>query len=548
MNDYKTGAEPRAMIGDVPVFCTYDEILDAEKVIGNPRNPNTHPKEQVELLAKIITATGWRANITISRLSGFVVKGHGRLAAAIHAGMKQVPVEYQNYTSEAEEWADLTADNRLAELADMNNTMLADLLSEIDTGEIPLELTGYSDEDLEGLIEAIAGEDDAEPNDQDNEYDPPCSPMSRRGDLWILGEHRLICGDATDAATIERLMDGEVAAMVHTDPPYGVSYTGGTGTKQKDGSRKSKWEEEAWDTYETEEDFVQRLLIPAFNNYRRNTIPRAAFYIWHPNQNRRAFEDAMEKAGLIERQYLIWFKDSLILGHCDYQISHEPCFYASKDGETPNWYGDRKQESVLTITARQNGMMETVVGNGLVLTDGMGANIYITRKQPKNKKVRYVRLEPDTPLFLYDEDKSTTIWQADRQNNPLHPTQKPVELPVRAIENSSQPGDIVLDFFGGSGSTLLGAELTGRRCFTTEISPAFCDVIVSRYMVQTGNLGAVCIRDGKEIPYIDMVREWAAANGKEEEVNAMRIPIVVIKKIMRVGEDESEAMNHGQEE
>ena len=532
MNDYKTTAEPRAMIGDVPVFCVHDELIPIGKAVPNPKNPNNHPKEQIELLAKIIQAQGWRQPITISTRSGLIVKGHGRLQAAVLMGADKVPVDFQNYASEAEEIADLTADNRLAELAEMSSTMLAEILADFDTGEMPMELTGYTEEDLEGILNAIAGEDDAEPNDQDNEMDQPLSPMSKKGDLWLLGPHRLICGDAADEKTIEKLMDGEKAAMVHTDPPYGVKYNGGTGTKQKDGSRKSKWEAEKWDTYESNDDFINRLLVPVFNNYRKNTIDSAAFYIWHPNQNRKAFEIAMEKAGLIERQYLIWFKDSLILGHCDYQISHEPCFYASKDGETPNWYGDRKQESVLVVTGRQNGMMETVIGNGLVLTDGKGAKLYITRKVPKDKKVRYIRMEEDTPLYLYDEDKTTTIWQADRQNNPLHPTQKPVELPIRAIENSSQPDDIVLDFFGGSGSTLLGAEITGRRCYTAEISPVFSDVIISRYVLHTGNLGVTCIRDGKEYSYIDLVREWAAENGKEEEVNAMRTPVVVVTKIV----------------
>jgi len=138
----------------------------------------------------------------------------------------KVPVEYQDYSSEAEEYADLTADNRIAELADMNNTMLADLLAEIDTGEIPLELTGYTEEDFSSIIDSIIGVDDAEPNDQDDEHEQALPPMSKPGDLWILGPHRLICGDATDEATIDRLMDGEKAAMVHTDPPYGVSYQG----------------------------------------------------------------------------------------------------------------------------------------------------------------------------------------------------------------------------------------------------------------------------------------------------------------------------------
>lgn len=536
-------SNPREMIGDIPVYCAYDDIVEVGKMVPNPRNPNQHPHEQLRMLAQIIKNQGWRNPITVSNRSGFIVKGHGRLQAALLLESEKVPVEYQNYASEAEEMADLMADNRLAELADMNNTMLAELLADFDTGELPIELTGYTEQDMEGILDAIAGADDAEPNDQDDEHEQPCSPMTKPGDLWILGPHRVICGNAADAATIDRLMDGEKAAMVHTDPPYGVDYTGGAGTKQKDGSRKSKWEFETWDTYEDNDDFINRLLIPALNNYRKHTIPEAGFYIWHPNQNRRAFETAMDKAGLMERQTIIWFKNGLMLGNSDYQWVHEPCFYASKDGETPNWYGDRKQESVLVVTGRQNGMMETVTGNGLVLTDGMGAKLYITRKQPKDKKVRYIRMEEDSPLYLYDEDKSSTVWQADYSKNPLHPTSKPVELPIRAIENSSQPGEIVLDFFGGSGSTLIGAEKTNRRCYMTEISPAFTDVIVSRYILETGNLGVTCIRDGEELSYIDLVRQWAIDNGKEEEINAMRIPVVVVKKIVQA----EEATDHGEE-
>lgn len=524
-NEYQTSAEPRAMIGNIPVFCSYDELLDIEKVVGNPRNPNKHPKKQVEMLAKIIKATGWRANITISRLSGYVVKGHGRLEAAIKAGCEKVPVEYQNYTSEAEEWADLTADNRLAELSDMDNTMLADILSEIDTGEFPLDLTGYTEEDLEGIIGAIAGKDDAEPNDQDDEHEQPLPPMSKLGDLWMLGPHRLICGDATDAPTIERLMDGEKAAMVHTDPPYGVSYETQSGNfamiKNDD---------------KTHDELFYKLLLPAFNNYRKHTIDGAAFYIWHASSTRRDFEDAMTAAGLMENQYIIWVKNGISLGRADYQWAHEPCFYASKAGVSPNFYGDRAQHTVWRVTTRQDGSMMTVLGGGIVLTDGTGGKLCITDKPPKGKKMRYVRMEEGKPIDLFQEDRMQTVWEVARETNTLHPTQKPVEIPIRAIENSSQPGEIVLDFFGGSGSTLLGAELTGRRCFTTELDPVYCDVIISRYVTQTGNIGVTCIRDGKEIPYIDMVREWAIANGKEEEVNSKRIPVVVIKKIVKAGE------------
>lgn len=187
-DQYRTSAEPRDMIGDVPVFCSFDELLEVERVIGNPRNPNTHSEKQVELLAKIIKATGWRANITISNLSGYVVKGHGRLAAAKRAGLDRVPVEYQNYTSEAEEWADLTADNRIAELAEVDNTMLADLLQEIDTGEFPMELTGYTEEEIMDILhinEDPAAEREAAKNVlQERFIIPPFSILDGRTGEW----------------------------------------------------------------------------------------------------------------------------------------------------------------------------------------------------------------------------------------------------------------------------------------------------------------------------------------------------------------------------
>lgn len=436
----------------------------------------------------------------------------------------KVPVEYQEYSSDAEEWADLTADNRLSELSEMDEGKLAEILAEIESSDLPAELTGYTDEDLGGILDTILGADpEPEPQSQDQEYQQPLPPMSKPGDLWLLGSHRLICGDATDEPTIDRLMDGEKAAMVHTDPPYGVSYQGAANSGNWDMIKNDD---------KTGDDLFNNLLLPAFNNYRKHTIPQAAFYIWHASSTRRDFEDAMMQAGLAERQYLIWAKNGISLGRADYQHAHEPCFYAAKEGEAPNYYGDRAQHTIWRVTTRQDGQMMTVLGGGVVLTDGKGGKLCITDKPPKGKKMRYVRMEPGTPIDLYKDDRMQTIWEVARETGYLHPTQKPVEIPIRAIENSSQPGDIVLDFFGGSGSTLMGAELTGRRCFSTELDPIYCDVIVSRYVGQTGNLGVTCIRDGKEIPYIDLVREWARATGEEERINGMKIPVVVTKKIL----------------
>lgn len=527
MEEYKTQATPRAWIGEIPVFCAYDELVDIGKAIPNPRNPNQHPKAQIELLAKIIKAQGWRQPITISNRSGLIVKGHGRLQAALLLGQDKVPADYQNYATEAEKIADLTADNRLAELAEMNNTMLADILADFDTGEMPLDLTGYTEADLEGILDAIAGAEDAEPNDQDNEHEQPLPPMSKHGDLWLLGQHRLIVGDATNEATIETLMNGEKAHMVHTDPPYGVSYetqSGNFGMIKNDDK--------------THDELFKGLLLPAFNLYRKHTIEKAAFYIWHASSTRRDFEDAMTAAGLMENQYIIWAKNGIYVA--DGIVTHN-CFYASRAGISPNFYGDRAQHTVWRVTTKKDGAMMTVLGSGIVLTDGTGGRLYITEKPPKGKKIRYARMEEGKPIDIYQEDRMQTVWEVARETGTLHPTQKPVELAVRAIENSSQPGEIVLDFFGGSGSTLLGAELTGRRCFTSELDPVYADVIISRYVMQTGNIGVTCVRDGEEIPYIQLVREWAKANGKEEEVNAMKTPVVVIKKIVHAGQEPQEA-------
>lgn len=195
MSDYKTEAEPKAWAGEIPVFCAHDAIADAATLVPNPKNPNTHPDSQIQLLGRIIRQTGWRQPITVSKRSGFIVKGHGRLSAALLEGMEQVPVDYQNYTTEAEEYADLVADNRIAELAEIDNKMLADIFADIDTGEIPLELTGYTDDEVESLVTALA---EALHEDEKEENEDPDQAVTQKDDLWILGPHCILCGEANN--------------------------------------------------------------------------------------------------------------------------------------------------------------------------------------------------------------------------------------------------------------------------------------------------------------------------------------------------------------
>lgn len=508
--DYSTEATPRTTTPDgIPVFCAYDELIPVEKAIPNPKNPNQHSTEQVALLGNIIQANGWRAPITISKRSGFIVKGHGRRLAALHIESGYVPVDYQEYASEAEEWADLIADNRLAELSTLDTTMLVDLIGDMDTGEVPVELTGYSEEDLADLIAALEGADDTVDDKADAAPAAQNIPMSKAGDIWYLGAHKLICGDSTDPATINKLMDGEKAQMVNTDPPYGVEYTGGVG--------------KTWDMIKaddkTGDNLMRDLLLPVFKNYVQHTDPKAAFYIWHASTTRRDFEDAMAAAGIVEKQYIIWVKNNFQMGRADYHWGHEPCFYAEKAGETAKFYGDRTQRTTWKAVLREEDHMAIVLTGGVVLTDGAGGKVYLNDKPPKGKKIRYIRLSEGRSISLYPESKATTAWEVARETGIEHPTQKPVELAIRAIDNSSAPGDLVLDFFAGSGSTLIGAEMTGRRCNAVELDPRYCDVIINRYVRFTGNIGVTCQRGDQELQYIELKEENDKLNGitPEEE-------------------------------
>lgn len=186
MRNYQSEAKPKAQAGGVPVFCAHDAIVPIEKLVPNPKNPNNHPEEQIKLLGRIIKATGWRQPITVSNRSGFIVKGHRRLKAAQMAGLTEAPVDYQEYASEAEEYADLVADNRLAELSEIDNAMLADIFRDIDLDEIPAELTGYTEDEMADLLDALTEPVELEA-DEDVVPDEPAEVITKPGDIWLFG-------------------------------------------------------------------------------------------------------------------------------------------------------------------------------------------------------------------------------------------------------------------------------------------------------------------------------------------------------------------------
>lgn len=456
-----------------------------DEIIPYENNPRKNDKA-VPAVAKSIQEFGFKVPIVIDK-NNIIVNGHTRLKAAKKLGLETVPCIVADDLTPEQIRAFRLADNKVGEIATWDDDKLEEELTEL-TGIIDMQDFGFEDFFSKDAQETV------QPGDDD--VKEPAAVFVKPGDLWALGRHKLLCGDATKDTDVDRIMAGEKAQLVHTDPPYGVSYV----------TQSGKYDMIKNDD-KTGDDLLSTLLVPAFKEYVRNTDPDAAFYIWHASSTRRDFEDAMLAAGLMEKQYIIWAKPAPVLGHADYQWSHEPCFYGEKAGQHAHFYGDRTQRTVWMATIHSRAAMAASLAGGVVLTDGKGSKIYVSAKTPKGKKLRYVRVADEgQTVDLQPDSTVSTVWEIGRDSKTIHPTQKPLEIPIRAINNSSKPGDLVLDFFGGSGSTLIAAEKTGRRCNTIELDPKYCSAIIDRY-IETVNDNSQVFRinpDGTRTPYMDV--------------------------------------------
>ncbi len=463
------------MTPDPDIHCRHDAIIPRQQLraLIHARNPNRHKQKQIDLIGHVIETLGWRHPIVISNLSGQAVAGNGRIYATIARQWSGAPVVYQDFADEEAEKAFLLADNRLAELSDRDDTAVAALLKEISASGFDTLLSGYDGASIDKLLGKLGGTGTMEEG-TDSAPDPNALLAAKwataAGQIWQLGEHRLGITDAAAPASWDLLMPGETGHLVFTDPPYGVDYTDSKG-RSIEGDKLQR-------------DDLAALIRGALILAADRTHPDTPFYIWHASSTRDDFSFAMKAAGIGERQYLTWVKDGFVLGHEDFHWQTEHAFYAAKIGQTPRYFGDRSQSTLWRIAGQDPGAGVIVNREGILITDGHGRHLLIKETPPPKSsgKIRHFRV-PAGETLVVQPGEGTTAWCIARDPTAeyIHPNQKPAALAARAIVLSSQPGDIVVDMFAGSGSTMIACEQHGRKARIMEKCPLKAAAIIERW-------------------------------------------------------------------
>jgi len=414
------------------------QLVSITKLVPYVNNARTHSPEQINKLRSSLREFGFINPVIIDRDYG-IIAGHGRVLAAKEEGITEVPCVFADFLSDAQKKAYILADNRMALDAGWDEEMLRVEIEALQDADFDIGLTGFDEKELTDLFKGD------EPDIEDDDYDLTAAlekaSFVERGDIWVVGRHRLMCGDATDPADVDKLMDGKRANLVLTDPPYGVSFKSSSGLTIQNDSMKN-------------EEFYS-FLKKAFENMVAHLEPGGAGYVFHADTEGLNFRQAFIDAGFHIAGCCIWVKDSLVLGRSDYQWQHEPILYGFLKNGKHNWYSDRKQ---------------------------------------------------------------TTIWNFKKpKRNENHPTSKPLDLLGYPLKNSSQENAIVIDTFGGSGSTLMACHGLNRICYTMELDEKYASVILRRYVDDTGDAeGVYCMRNGEKIPYSDLVKKVESKDERTE--------------------------------
>lgn len=402
------------------------QMTPIDLLVPYANNARTHSADQIMKLRSSLREFGFVNPILIDRQYN-VIAGHGRLAAAKAEGFTEVPCVYVDHLTEAQKKAYILADNRMAEDAGWDEEMLRVEIEALQEQSFDLSLTGFDTDDLAKLL---AGAEEEHDDDFDEDAALEARAFVEPGDIWLVGRHRLMCGDSTKPEQVALLMDGKKANVCITDPPYNCAYEGGTGMK----IMNDKWDDS--------KKFYQ-FLLDAFKNIYANLADGGAFYCFHSDAEKVNFFNATVDAGFHYSTTCIWVKNALVIGRMDFQMRHEPVIYAFKDTAKHKFYGDRKQ---------------------------------------------------------------TTVWEFDKPTkSKLHPTSKTIPLIAYPMKMSSLENSIILDLFGGSGSTLIAAEQLNRVAFLMELDPKYASAIIRRYAAAKQGVDDVfVIRNGVKLPCKDV--------------------------------------------
>ena len=405
------------------------QLISIDKLVPYVNNARTHSAEQIIKLRSSLREFGFVNPIIIDRDFN-VIAGHGRLMAAKEEGINEVPCVFADFLTDAQKKAYILADNRMAMDAGWDEELLKIEMEELQNLGYDLEFTGFDEKELADLF----GVDDKEVKEDEFDLTAALEKASfvERGDVWFVGKHKLMCGDATSSEDVAKLMEDKKANLILTDPPYNVAFKSSDGLTIQNDSMDNN-------------DFYEFLYL-SFKNMADHLENGGAAYVFHADTEGLNFRKAFIDAGFHLAGCCIWVKDSLVLGRSDYQWQHEPVLYGFMQNGKHPWYSDRKQ---------------------------------------------------------------TTIWNFDKpKKNSNHPTSKPLDLLAYPINNSTQANAIVIDTFGGSGSTLMACEQMNRICYTMELDEKYASVILRRYVEDTNDSENVyVIRDGVKILYKDLVKE-----------------------------------------